>query len=195
MARTTAWALLRALFELFFGDGVGYDSGAGLDVALFAVHEEGADGDAGVKVAVEVGVEDAAAIDSAAGGFELFDDLHGADFGGSAEGAGGEAGAEGVDGREIGAELAFEGADEVHDVAVALDEHEVFDADAAELADAADVVAAEVDEHDVFGDFFVVGAEVGFDGAVFDLVGGAGTGAGDGTVLDVAAVDADEELG
>ncbi len=55
-------------------------------------------------------------------------------------------------GARSGLELAFEGADEVHDVAVALDEHEVLDLDGAEFADAADVVAAEVDEHDVLGD-------------------------------------------
>ena len=62
--------------------------------------------------------------------------------------------------------LALEGADQVHDVGVALDEHEVFDFDGAELGDAADVVAAEVDEHDVLGNFFGVGAEVFFEGAV-----------------------------
>jgi len=48
---------------------------------LFAFHDHGANGDAGIEVAGEIGVEDAAAVDSAAGGFEFFDDLHGADFG------------------------------------------------------------------------------------------------------------------
>ena len=51
----------------------------------------------------------------------------------------------------------------------------------------ADVVAAEVDEHDVLGDFLFVGAEVGFEGAVFGFVGGALAGAGDGAVLDGGA--------
>ena len=92
------------------------------------------------------------------------------------------------------AKLAFERADQVHDVAVALDEHQVLHANAAELADAADVVAAEIDEHDVLGDLFLVGAEIGFDGAVFDLVGAARARSGDGAVLDRAAVDADEQL-
>ena len=66
---------------------------------------------------------------------------------------------------------------------------------AAEVGDAADVVAAQVDEHDVFGDFLFIGAEVGFEGAVGGFVGTAGAGAGDGAVLDGAAMDADEELG
>ena len=94
-------------------------------------------------------------------------------LGAPAEGSGGEAGLEGVDGGEVLLELAFDGADQVHDVAVAFHEHQVFDADGAVLADAANVVAAQVDEHDVLGDFFLVGAEVGFEGAIFGLVGGA----------------------
>ena len=117
-----------------------------------------------------------AAVDAAAGGFELFDDLHGADFGSAGEGAGGEAGAEGVDGGEVRAKRAFERADEMHDVRVALDEHEVLDLDGAEVADAADVVAAEVDEHDVLGELLFVGAQIGFEAAVFGFVGARGGG-------------------
>ena len=117
------------------------------------------------------------------------------DFGGSREGAGGEAGAEGVDGFEFRLELAFERAHQVHHVAVAFDEHEVLDLDAAEFGDAADVVAAEVDQHDVLGDFLGVGAEIFFEGAVGGFVRAAGAGAGDGAVLDAALVYADEEFG
>ena len=54
----------------------------------------------------------------------------------------------------------------MHDVGVALDEHQVLHLDAPEVGDAAEVVAAEVDEHDVFGDFFGIGAKVGLEGAV-----------------------------
>ena len=148
--------------------------------------DHGADGDAGVEIAGEVGVEDCAAVDAAAGGLELFDDLHGADFGRAGEGAGGEAGAQGVDGAEVRAELALDGADQVHDVAVALDEHEAIDLDGAVFADAAYVVAAEVDEHDVLGALLFVGEHFGFEGAVFGFVGAALAGAGDGAVFDFA---------
>ena len=68
---------------------------------LLAVHEERTDGDAGVEIAGEVCVENGAAVDAAARGLELFDDLHGADLGRAGERAGGKAGAEGVDGREF----------------------------------------------------------------------------------------------
>ena len=48
--------------EFFFRHGVGYDSGTGLDVALLALLQQRADGDARIQVAGVVGVEDAAAV-------------------------------------------------------------------------------------------------------------------------------------
>jgi hypothetical protein len=79
----------------------------------------------------------------------------------------------------------------VHDVGVALDEHEVFDADAGEFADAANVVAAEVDEHEVFGALFFVGEHLFAEADVFGFVARPGTAAGDGAVFDGALFDAD----
>ena len=93
------------------------------------------------------------------------------------------------------AKLAFERADEMHHVAVTLDEHQVLHADGAELADATDVVAAEIDEHDVLGDLFLVGAQIGFHRAVFCLICAARACSGDRSVLDRSAVDADEQFG
>ena len=186
---------VEGLLVFEFGDGVGDDAGAGLDVALAADGEQGADSDAGVEVAGEVGVEDCAAVGAAAGGLELFDDFHGADLGSAREGSGGEAGAECVDGGEVGAELALNGADDVHDVGVALDEHEAIDFDATELADAAHVVAAEVNEHDVFGALLLVVHHFVGEALIFFFVCATGAGTGDGTVLDAIFVDADEEFG
>src|SRR6202044_1113160 len=48
-------------------------------------------------------------------------------------------------------ELAFDGADDMHDMRVTLDGHQLFDFDRAVFADAAYVIAAEIDEHDVLG--------------------------------------------
>jgi hypothetical protein len=68
MARITALRFVEAFLVFELGDGVGDDAGAGLDVALAADGEHGADGDAGVEVAGEVGVEDCAAVGAAAVG-------------------------------------------------------------------------------------------------------------------------------
>ena len=50
-------------------------------------------------------------------------------------------------------ELALDVGDDVHDVRVALGDHEIGEAHGVEFADAADVVAGEIDEHDVLGAF------------------------------------------
>jgi len=101
--------LVEAFLVFGFGYGVCDDACAGLDAGVAVLCDEGADGDAGVEVAGEVGVEDRAAVDAATGRFELFDDLHGTDFGSAGEGSGGEAGAHGVYGGEFGLELTGDG--------------------------------------------------------------------------------------
>ena len=50
--------------------------------------------------------------------------------------------------------------DDVHHVAVVLDDHELVDLDGAVLADPAEVVAAEVDEHHVLGALLLVGEQL-----------------------------------
>ncbi len=47
-------SFIAAFGELALSDRVGDDAGARLDMALLAIHEESADGDAGVEVAVEI---------------------------------------------------------------------------------------------------------------------------------------------
>ena len=80
-------------------------------------------------------------------------------------------------------------------MAVTLDEHQVLDANATELAYATNVVAAEIDEHDVLGDLLLVGAKIGFHGAVLCLICAARSRSSDWSVLDRSAVDADEQFG
>ena len=60
----------------------------------------------------------------------------------------------------------------MHDVRVALHEHQVADADGAVVADAANVIAAQVDEHDVLSALFFVVAQLFFQAAVFGFVTG-----------------------
>src|ERR1700688_3323414 len=79
------------LFEFALGIGVGYDSRPGLQICFAAFHEKGADRDAGIQIARKIGVEDGSAIHAAPRWLQLFDDLHGANFGRAAEHARGEA--------------------------------------------------------------------------------------------------------
>ena len=61
--------------------------------------------------------------------------------------------------RPVG-DLAGDRRDQVHDVAVALDPHEVDDLDGARHADPAQVVAGQVDEHHVLGPLLGVGEQL-----------------------------------
>src|ERR1700751_4525297 len=94
-------------------------------MSLLTLLQKGTDSNAGVEVARVVGVEDAPAVDAAARGFQLFDDFHCTNFRRAAQRSGGEASAESIDGVELGAELAFDAADDVHDMRVALDVHQL----------------------------------------------------------------------
>jgi hypothetical protein len=57
---------------------------------------------------------------------------------------------------------AFDVADDVHDVRVALDAKGLGDLDGAGFRDAADVVAGQVDQHHVLGTLLGVGQQFGF---------------------------------
>ena len=81
--------------------------------------------DRGVDVAGEVEVADAAGVGAAPVVLQLGDDLHRADLRRAGDGAGGEAGAQRVVGRQAVAQLAGDVRDEVHDVGVALDVHDL----------------------------------------------------------------------
>ncbi len=152
-----AHCFVDAFLVLSFGRGIGHDAGAGLNVGVPVLEDNGAQGDAGVGVAIEAEVTDSAGVDAAFVFFKLVEELHGTDFGRAADGARGEGGAHDVEGGFVGTQFAGDVGDDVHDVAVAFDRHEVGDFDGAELRDAADIVAGEVDEHEVFGALFGVG--------------------------------------
>src|SRR4029434_8691794 len=97
----------------------------------------------------EIQVTHSAAIGTAPGGFELVDDLHGADFGCAADCANGQGDAQGVQRGHIRAECAGDVGGDVHYVAVALHRHDVADDDRPDLGNTPHIVAVKVDEHDV----------------------------------------------
>ena len=62
---------------------------------------------------------------------------------------------------DVAAQLALDVRDDVHDVAVALDEEAVGHLHRADLGDAADVVAAEIEQHQVLGALLRIGEQFG----------------------------------
>ena len=133
------------------------DACSRLDVSFAVFEDAGAEGDAAIEVAIKSKVADGAGVGAAFAFFEAADDFHGTDLGGAADGACGEGGAHDIVGGAVWPELAAYVGDDVHDVGVALDDHEFVDTHGAILSGASDVVSSEVNEHDVFGSFFGVG--------------------------------------
>lgn len=162
-----AFGLVHGFFVFVGGDGIGDDAGSGLDVDGIVFDDGGAKGDAGVVIAVETEVADGSGVGAALAFFHLVDDLHGTNLGRAGDGSGGEGGAHHVVGSEVIAETTVDIGDDVHDVAVALNGHEVTNFDTVKLGDAADIIAGEVDQHDVLGAFFGVVEEVLGEGFIF----------------------------
>ena len=109
------------------GGGVRDDACAGLDVGFFVFEQDSSEGDAGVGVSVETEVTDGAGVDAALVLFFLVQDLHGADFWGTADRSGGEGGTHDIEAGQPRFQATGDVGDDVHHMAVALDGSEVGD--------------------------------------------------------------------
>src|SRR6185437_14624476 len=186
--------LVQGLLIFLGGVGVGDDSRSGLQICPLAFHEHGADGNAGVEVSGKIGVEDGATVNAAAGGLELFDDLHGANLGSAAERACGKAGGEGIERVHAGAQFAFERGDDVHDVGVSLHIHEVVDLHGTVFTYAPQIIAAKIHQHYMLGAFLFIVEHLLLKAKIFRFVCAARMSACNGTVFELAAGGADEHF-
>src|SRR3970040_1843519 len=100
--------LFAAFLVLALGGRIRDHAAAGLDINLAILEDGGPERDAGVHLAVGAEIADAAGVDAAPLRFELLDDLHRPDLGRARDGAGGKAGEQGVDGVELGVDLALD---------------------------------------------------------------------------------------
>ena len=171
--------LVLGLLELPLGDAPGDDPGAGVDVGLAAAEDRAADRDRRVEVAVVAEVADGAAVQPAALALGRRDELHRADLRGARQRAGREDGAQRVERVELRPQPALDVADEVEDVAVALDLHVLRHGHRARPGDAPEVVAPEVDEHHVLGPLLGVALELLGEELVLGRRGAARPRAGD----------------
>ena len=151
------------------------------------------DDDAGVELAGERQVADVAPVVAAAAVFVVLDVGHGGGLGGAGEGAGVEAGDEGVEGRQAGGQPALHLRHRVHDAGVFLHESVVGNADPG-LTDAADVVARQIDEHVELRLFLLRVQQRHHVVVVREAVAAARHGAGNGPLLHHAVLDPHEHL-
>src|SRR3954467_13048078 len=124
------------LGQLVRGLRVGDGAAAGLDGRGAVLDYDRADVDARVEVARVAQPADRAAVAAALDGLELVDDLHGADLGRAGQRAGGQHRTQRVHRADALAQGPGDGADDVHDRRVDLDDHEVVDVDTAVLTHA-----------------------------------------------------------
>ena len=83
----------------------------------------------------------------------------------------------------------------MHDVAVALDHHDLVEDLGAEAGHPTYVVTGEIDEHDVLGHFLRVLDQLSFESGVFLWGDASGTGPGDGPRRHRAVAEAHHRLG
>ena len=107
-----------------------------------------------------------AAVAAATASFGGGNQLHGAHFRRTAQGAHVHAGAVGVQHVEVVAQLAHHAGDQVHHERIAVDFSQVRHVAAARGANTGQIVTRQVNQHQVLGEFFVVGAHFQLDAAV-----------------------------
>ena len=116
-------------------------------------------------------------------------------FGRAGQRAGREDRAKRIERVELGSQAPFDVADQVEDVAVALDLHVLADGHRPGPGHPAQVVAAEVDQHDVLGPLLGVGLELLGEQGILAGVRAARPGPGDRVRGQAVALDLEEQLG
>ena len=154
-----------------------------------------ADGDRLVHVAAMTEVADRPAVEASPHGLDLVDQLHGAHLRRAYQRTGREGRGKQVERVATRGEAAGDPADDVHDVAVALDGPERMHFDRSGLRDTAEIITREVHQHHVLGILLWIGQELGFELGVAERVGTARPRTGDRPQLRVTAVELDQCLG
>src|SRR5581483_5281186 len=120
-----------------------YPAAARLNVGLPVLDQSRANGDAAVEVAIEGEIAHATAIGTALGLFEFRNDLHGAHLGRAAQRPRWKGGAHQIIRSFTLGKAAFHLRNNVHHMAVTLDDHQVLDLHAPVIADPPEIVARE----------------------------------------------------
>ena len=178
--------------------GIVNDAAARLPVQAAVAHPHAADGDAGIEVhafPAQPQPAYASGIGAARPLFQRGDDFHGAELGRTAHRACREGGGKHVHGVQAVLKLGGDTACQVHDVGEAFHFHEPLHVDRAGAGYAPEVVAAQIHQHDVLGAFLGIFLQFCGEAGVFEIVGSAFAGPGDGGELELAFVAPDHDFG
>ena len=129
-------------------------------MGLAVANKGGANRDGKVGVAGKVEVADHAAEDTAVGRLELVDNLEGAWLRRARQRAGRKSRLEHIDETLVFANMPLDRRNKVHDVAEAVNRHELANRDRVRFANLEQVVAREVDQHQVLGALLGVSEQI-----------------------------------
>ncbi len=160
-----------------------------------ASKHQSADGDRLIHGAVPAEVADRPAVELPAYRLELVDDFHRAHLWSAHEGTRGKGRGKQVEGILSRPQAAVDAADDVHDVAVALDHAVGIHHHRARRSDPAQVVARQIDQHHVLGIFLGIRLELRFQRGIEHGVGTARAGACDRPQLRVPIVTLHQRFG
>src|SRR5215471_1055845 len=107
--------------------------------------------DAGIKISIEPKIADGACVTAAPRFFQFANDLHRPDFRRAGDGSGRKSRSNCIKHATTTAHTADYVGYDMHDVAVALDLHELCYSNRAEFRHSTNVIASEIDQHDVLG--------------------------------------------
>ena len=136
------------------------DAAAGLIAVAIAAEDERANGDGLIHVPAPAEITHGAAVQLPPHRLEFVDDLHGAYLRCTHQRAGGERGRKQIERILAGSQLTVDSADDVHDVAVALDDAVGIHSHGTRRRHSAEIVAGEIDQHDVLGVLLGVGQQL-----------------------------------
>src|SRR5215471_8941741 len=145
---------------------IGDDACAGLEVRPPVFQHCASQRDTGIKISVEPKVANGACVTAAARFFQFADDLHRPDFGCAGDSSRRKRRSNCIIDATTVVQTAYYVRHDMHDMAVALDLHELCYSNGAEFRDAADVIAGEIHKHNVFSPLLRIREELSAVGVV-----------------------------
>ena len=173
-----ARGLVQGLLVLARGVGVGHDPAPGVERHPARGHHRGPDEDVGVEAAGRRDVEERPGVDPARRRLHAVEDLHAADLRHPGDGAAGEERPQRVQGVEAVAQRGLHVGDDVADVGLLLDRHQLVHADGPDGGHAPEVVPRQVHQHQVLRALLLAEAQLVGEAAVAVRVAVVGTRSG-----------------
>ena len=175
------FGLVHGFNAFAFGVRIRHDAGAGPNREPAVFDAGGSNGNGQIHVSAEGNIPDGASVRSAGLLFEFGNDLHGPDLGSAAECSGRKRGPEQIPGIQSGLQIAGDVGDQVHDMGIAFNHHQIRHLNRPGFRNPSQVVAAQIHQHEVLRPLFFISQKLIGQSPVFLLGFSSGPGSGNGS--------------